>query len=651
MAKHGAGSETASDLEAPAAAQAPEPSAAAVALALGEAGRDAGLTAKAAEFLDKQSRMLDLQMEHLHEQRALQIDHLKQQEKHLRLRFFGDRLRIGLQLLGIVAGLAVVLVVAAAAWSAHQDHGVVIEAFSVPPDLAARGQTGQVVASQLLDRLAGLQAKTVTGRPASSYANDWGGDIKVEIPETGVSIGELNRYLRQWLGAETRITGEVVRTPAGLALTARAGANPGATFQAADADLDSLIQRSAEAIYRQTQPYRYAVYLASQGRTDEAIAAYANLARNGDAEDQAWAYTGWGTLLLQRGDNREALAKATKALELDPRIDPAYPVKALAFGNLGRREGVFAEANAQLRLLESGRAKGISPKAASIMREYLKGAGLPIYLGDYQSGIATLSRLPETFDFEGAGAMYSFRGDLLTALYNSHDISAARRVLAGGPGPDPLTIAFALDDWSSALRLIELEVAKTPENAPTQAGRAYVLARLRRLAEAEAAVAATPLDCTQCLLVRGLIRGRDGDRQGADRWFAEAARRMDALPDAYYSWGQSLLEQGDLDGAIAKLREAHRRAPHHPDVLAQWGEALMRKGDYAGAAAKFAQADKGAPRWGRNHLRWGEALLRMGRYAEARAQFEAANGMDLGRPDRAALDVFLNRTAKGPLHG
>ncbi len=40
-----------------------------------------------------------------------------------------------------------------------------------------------------------------------------------------------------------------------------------------------------------------------------------------------------------------------------------------------------------------------------------------------------------------------------------------------------------------------------------------------------------------------------------------------------------------------------------------------------------------------------------GRYAAARAQFEAADGMDLSAPDRAALNVLLARTASGPLHG
>ncbi len=77
----------------------------------------------------------------------------------------------------------------------------------------------------------------------------------------------------------------------------------------------------------------------------------------------------------------------------------------------------------------------------------------------------------------------------------------------------------------------------------------------------------------------------------------------------------------------------------------------MAQGDDAGAVTRFAAADKDAPRWGRNHLDWGEALMLSGRYAEARTQFEAARGLDLNIPDRAALGVLLDRTSKGPLRG
>jgi tetratricopeptide (TPR) repeat protein len=178
---------------------------------------------------------------------------------------------------------------------------------------------------------------------------------------------------------------------------------------------------------------------------------------------------------------------------------------------------------------------------------------------------------------------------------------------------------------------------------------AYV--RAGRLVEAETLLSSTPLDCYRCLVVRGLAAARRQDLSAADRWFAEAARQGPSIPNAQTVWGEILLDRGELDGAIAKLAEAHRITPHFADPIELWGEALMRKGDYAGAVAKFAEADKYAPRWGRNHMRWGEALMLSGRYAEARRQFEIANGLDLSRADRAALDVLLARTASGPLHG
>jgi tetratricopeptide (TPR) repeat protein len=184
----------------------------------------------------------------------------------------------------------------------------------------------------------------------------------------------------------------------------------------------------------------------------------------------------------------------------------------------------------------------------------------------------------------------------------------------------------------------------------TQAGRAVVLAHLGRIGEAEAAIAPTPLDCTNCLGDRGAIAAYASDRTGVDHWFGEAVRQA-PLPLYYLPWGRSLLLLGDPGAAIAELKEAHKLGPHYADPLEVWGEALMAKHDDAGAISKFAEADKDAPKWGRNHLRWGEALMLAGRYAEARAQYQIAEGLDLSAGDRAALNVLLARTARGPLHG
>jgi tetratricopeptide (TPR) repeat protein len=597
--------------------------------------------------LEEQARFLRLQSEHLHEQRELQVAHLK-------VRRWKDRLSLTLQVLAILAGAAVLAAVGAMAWTAHEDHGVAIEAFSVPPDLAQRGLTGEVVASKLLDRLAELQARTVTARPASTYANDWGGDIKVEIPETGVSIGELNHYLHDWLGGQTRISGEVVRTPQGLAVTARAGASAGSTFTGPDADLDRLIQQAAESVYHRTQPYRWAVYLASTGRRDEASAAYAWLAEHGGRDDRAWAYTGWATMAPTARETRD---RASTALALDSRVEPAWVVLNSVEGGLGHDEAVLSGMRAQLRMLQSGHAEGVRPGEVPLLIQQLRDNLIPgALLGDFKRAVEAARRMPSTMDVEGQSGGISWRAQLVSDLAQQHDIVAARQAAADPPQSDPgmderMVLASAEEDWSTYLALRDRRGGPMPAVPDAVTSYALALAQSGRLAEAEAMIAPTPMDCARCLARRGMIRALAGDRKGADRWLAEAARLTPSTPQSVQAWGWALLQLGDADAAIAKAKEAHKRGPRWADPLELWGEALLRKGDYAGAAAKFAEADDRAPNWGRNHLRWGEALLRAGRYAEARAQFEAANSMGLSRPDRAALDVFLNRTARGPLHG
>jgi tetratricopeptide (TPR) repeat protein len=608
-------------------------------------------------FLDEQTDLIRLQKEHLHEQRLLVLS-------RLRWGRFSDRMRAILQVLTAAVGLAVVAVVGAMAWQAHRDHGVVIEAFSVPPDLAQRGVTGQVVASELLDRLSDLQAKTVTARPASTYANDWGDDIKVEIPETGVSIGELNRYLRQWLGSETQISGEVLRTPSGLALTARAGASSGKRFEGAETDLDKLVGQAAEALYQETQPYRYAVYLASQGRKDEAVAAYQRVAQSGDPDERAWAYTGWATLLLQDDHDREAARLAEAAIRLNPRLYPAYPTLALSLSSLGHAEEVVPLGRREIDLIKSGQAIGLSGQEVETNLRFLE--GMEAYtMGDDGRAIALSKRASGAFTFEGQAQGYTTGWLLFRALADSHDIAASRRVessllAAGAPdsqlereGP-VFQQEAALDDWAPVVPMAERAFAASkgdPRAGVARARVARAYAHVGRLAEADALISQTPMDCLTCITTRGLIAARKRDWAQADRWYAEAMRQSPSLSDAPYAWGQALLDKGDIDGAIAKLGEAHRRSPRWADPLEVWGDALMAKRDYAGAISKFAEADKTAPRWGRNHLRWGEALMLSGRYAEARRQYQAADGMDLSTPDRAALNVLLARTASGPLHG
>src|SRR5580692_4789550 len=114
------------DLEGGEASEGPEPSnPAAVSIAL-DRRTSPGATAvdaEAAAFLRDQRHLINLQAEHLHEQRELQL-------AHLRVRRWKDRMSLSLQGLAVLAGAVIVIGFVAMAWHAHEDHGLQIDAFS-----------------------------------------------------------------------------------------------------------------------------------------------------------------------------------------------------------------------------------------------------------------------------------------------------------------------------------------------------------------------------------------------------------------------------------------------------------------------------------------------------------------------------------------
>src|ERR1700753_33711 len=108
---------------------------------------------EAREYLRKQSRLTDLQIADL--EREDRVRHWS-----LRVHHISDVLKLAFEFAVAAIIVVLVVVIASAFWSAAHDDGLVIEAFKVPPDLAAKGLTGDVVAGQLLDRLIDMQNNT-----------------------------------------------------------------------------------------------------------------------------------------------------------------------------------------------------------------------------------------------------------------------------------------------------------------------------------------------------------------------------------------------------------------------------------------------------------------------------------------------------------
>ena len=605
----------------------------AVALALGRTTKGGKvIDAKAIAFLEKQTRLLDLQAEHLHEQRDLQLEHLK-------VRRWKDRLSLALQTLGIVVGAAIIIGLGVLAWQAHEDHGLVIDAFSVPPDLARGGLTGEVVAARFLDKLKAMQTATKSDRPANTFQNDWDADIKLEIPQTGLTFGELEKLLRDKLGHASHITGEVYNSPAGVALTARFGDDPPKTFEGPPASLDALEQQAAEAVYRNSQPYRFAQYLDQHGRVDEAIAVISELATKGPLSEQGWAYSQWALFdQNDHGDIPAARSHAQQAMALGGDSIVEAEISFVGEEVWSGHDEPALKVSQDLQIKAQQRSSQTT-EAYWVQNRLVATAWLASLVGDQRLAAGDWVLVAKTRDAEFSIA--SLAPALAATAYElDHDPRAARAVMASAGDPDDTV--FLVDnannafmglpaywaaaeggDWNAALA----DARKVDAWLGARAGQQKIFALMQQvwmrplealaqarsgdIAGAEVLIGTTPLDCYLCVRVRGQIAAQKKDWPAADRWFAQAVRQGPSLPVAYTEWGQALLAKGAVNAAIAKLMLGHEKGPRFADPLELWGEALMRKDDFEGAAAKFKEADKFAPHWDRNHLMWRQALARV----------------------------------------
>ena len=108
-----------------------------------------------------------------------------------------------------------------------------IEPFSVPPDMAAEGLTGEVVASQMLDKLAVMGGQRILARRRSPMPTTGATTSRWRFPRPAFPSASCSNSCANWLGHDIHITGEVYRTAAGIAVTARTGGEAGATFTGA----------------------------------------------------------------------------------------------------------------------------------------------------------------------------------------------------------------------------------------------------------------------------------------------------------------------------------------------------------------------------------------------------------------------------------
>ena len=598
---------------------------------------------------------------------------------HRRWQIASERAGFVLKVLVGLAGAAAAVALGFMMWSASQDRSLIIDAVGAPEDMVRQGATGAALAHALQDKLAALQADTVSQYVPAELRGKDAGDLKVMIPQTGVSLVELNQALREWLGHQTHVTAEVSRPATGpdagaLVLASRVGSRPGRRVVQKDGDLDALLTSAAERLYADLDPLRHAQWLAQHGRVLEATAELRRLSASGPDLQRAQALALWALepgLPIRTRRDREAQAVELSRGKIGAN-NLAYSENNLGHTEMAYQGFVKAEHNDRTRpdpalTVEARRGNRFNARENVAMAIGDFNTGLVYSCSTFDVTVCTgpelARRVQARPDIPAAGRL---RWSAAIALAGLHEPSNAA-VLIAAPRPETadeaqransdrvwLMAAIRLDvereDWPALLRhadAFNAIVARYPDlqyySSSSGISRALAQAHLGQWVEAEQSAAALPPDCYHCVIVRGRLAALKQDWRGADRWFADAVRQGPSLPLAETHWGRVLIEQGKPGEAIAKLSSAHRKSPKFADPLAYWGEALLAKGDGKAAAAKFEAAAKLAPRWGRLHLKWGEALAKSGKSETARAQYALAGRLDLTADERAELAQMQGR--------
>lgn len=210
-------------------------------------------------------------------------------------------------------------------WRLLSNKGYVLEPFSVPQKVAEEsGLTGTVVAARFHDALKAVKEEAASVKADSlNVGSDEVTNLNLSLMGVDISLNSIAYQVGQVLGREEkRITGEMVQSGDLLSLNFRMSKFATVHFQEKikDGNIEAatqvLLRKAAEAVVKNTDPYRLAILYFRRKEFSAATEIVRTIIRERPYE-RTWAFHAWGTILREQGNLEEACLKFQKAVELD----------------------------------------------------------------------------------------------------------------------------------------------------------------------------------------------------------------------------------------------------------------------------------------------------------------------------------------------
>ena len=306
------------EVESPEALAGAEAFASAVAAKL--AGNDPEVARDTSAFLKKHTQLLEIQAEHLKDEHALRVAHLRHQLSEENIRRFGLRLRVGFQLFIVLVATVIGIGIAMMIYDAVTSRRVVIEPFDAPPGTCSPRRR------PAKSSLAGFSTNSAVCRMPRAVP-----PLRATSPAPGRATSVSTCRRPAFPSARSRgssrsasdmtctSTGSSSRPRGGLALTVRGNGVPPKSFSRSATELPKLTVEAAEYVYSKSQPARWAVYLVNVERYEEAIAFCRTAVASADPAERPGLLNAWAIAIQNTGGStREALAILRAAVKLQP---------------------------------------------------------------------------------------------------------------------------------------------------------------------------------------------------------------------------------------------------------------------------------------------------------------------------------------------
>jgi tetratricopeptide (TPR) repeat protein len=583
--------------------------AAAVALAGASFEPESEFGRKAAAYLDLQGELTALTIGRFERHDALTSQQLQLAIRAAKRKAISDHLRLGVQILFAIIPLFLVAGIAVMVYGALTSRSVVVDAFQTPTALAPTGITGQVAATGVRDELQKLQdsGRWLTGGQLDRKSA-WSSTVKTEVPESGVSLGEIDRLLREHLGRDIHIDGDLVQTlTGGLALTVRGDDVLPKTFEGGAGDLDKLTTQAAEYVYGRSQPYEFFTYLQANHRDAEALDFVAGAVQRANNDSlRARLANGWGTSLEAMNRPAEALEKYHLAMSLEPYYWTPRGDAVVALAGSEGEEAAWRESRAMLAAVDAAPKKD-RPRLYMLANPTQLTWDMPWHLAALLDGVS---------ENNGRGVDSVTAPQVARAYALMHNASLAARYLGLSDAKAPATQAVAhqiailqaidRNELGSSVADADALWKVWQANPQLQADddspclAALALGMAGRTADSDAIFQKIG-PWSRCTAAHGQILEHQGNLAAAQAMWADGINHSPDLPFDYMARGVSEENRGDLKSAEADLKKASSTAPHFADPIKLYGDLLAREGRWKEAFAKYEEALKYAPNWPNLH--------------------------------------------------